>query len=520
MNGKKILNFLILLSGIILLASCAKDKGNYDYKTLNPVTIDIENVAISYGLERFDILEISPKVMYKGEKVDPVKSQFSELKFSWEMYPAAGVQGITERYILSDSIALKAEMSQRELSWEVLFTVTNTTTGIKAFSKFDVKITPSLAEGWMVLYERDGKTDVGLIANNEISKAQLKKEKLFLDIYSASNGTPLPGTPGSLIFSSANLSAKRLYVQSSQEIAMVVSGTFQKVFDYNQSLFWSKPASTAPILIKATEGRKEFLINNNKVHMIDYTALVQGERAFGDALGGTYGTLAPWMSTSTLGAPFDAIFYDQTNKKFMKLITRGSEIVPISTTQAVTAPFDVNNVGMELLMGDMGWNNLEYLVMKDNANKHWLLTANFRGGEIPNIGKAKYDMSICPEVANINSVTAGYLGEIFYYSANNHLYQFKYLQNTVGQLWTAPAGETITNIALQKYYYTNHAPGIPFDPKNPCKVLYIATYNESKKVGTVYQVEVNQTEGSLVPGTQKEYTGFGKIKAMAWKPLI
>ncbi|MNL13234.1 hypothetical protein D3C87_1341370 [compost metagenome] len=360
---------------------------------------------------------------------------------------------------------------------------------------------------------------MGLIANNEISKAQLKKEKLFLDIYSASNGAPLPGTPGSLIFSSANPSAKRLYIQSSQEIAMVNLSNFQKVFDYNESLFWTKPATTAPTLIRATEARKEFLMNNNKLHIIDYTLLVQGQRAFGDALTGTYGTLAPWMSTSTLGTPFDAIFYDQTNKKFLKIVARGTEIVPITTAQAPTAAFDVNNVGMELLMGDMGWNNWEYMVMKDNAGKYWMLSANFRGGEIPNIGRGKYDMSVCPEVASINSVTAGYLGEIFYYSANNHLYQFKYVQGVAEKLWDAPNGETITNIALQKYYYTNHAPGIPFDPKNPCKILYIATYNEAKKVGTVYQVEVNQTNGSIVPGTQKEYTGFGKIKAMAWKPL-
>jgi len=518
MNGKKILNFLSLLIGIVFLTSCAKDKGNYEYKTLDEVTIDVEGVATSYSLLRFDTLRIQPKVTYKGELVDPAKPQFPELQFSWEMYPSQTYRDVVERHALASTAMLKAAMSQRELSWELLFTVTNTNTGVKTFSKFAVAITPALAEGWMVLYERNGNTDVGIIANNEISKAQTV-EKLFMDVYSASNGGPLKGTPGSLILSSANLAARRIYVQSSEEVAMVGLNTFAKVYDFNQGIFWAKPSVATPSLVRATEARKEFLVNNNRVHSIDYTVIVQGERAFSDAFGGTYGTLAPWMSTSTIGTTFDAIFYDQTNKKFMKIATRGSELIPIATAQLPTAPFDVNNVGMELLMGDMGWNNYEYIVMKDNANKHWLMSVNFRAGESNAIGRAKYDMSVCPEVANINSVTAGYLGEIFYYGANNHLYQFKYTQNTAEQLWQAPAGEVITNIALQKYYYTNRAQGVLFDPKNLCKILYIATYNETTKIGTVYQIGVNQTNGSIITGTEKKYTGFGKIKAMAWKPL-
>ncbi len=61
--------------------------------------------------------------------------------------------------------------------------------------------------------------------------------------------------------------------------------------------------------------------------------------------------------------------------------------------------------------------------------------------------------------------------------------------------------------------------GMP--PKeNFCKILYVATYNEGTKIGSVYQMEVNVTNGAIVPGTEKKYTGFGKVKAMAWKPGI
>jgi hypothetical protein len=513
----KFLTALILSLGMVV--SCSKDKGNYDYKILDPVAVNVTGIAPAYSMLRFEYLDIKPVVTYKGEVVNPDKPQFPELNFTWEMYPAQVNKDVIDRHEIGKTLQLHHQMTEQELSWEVLFTVTNTNTGVKTFTKFNAVITPALAEGWMVLYEKNGNTDIGLITNNEISKAATT-EKLFLDIYSASNGKAIEGTPGSLIFSVANLGTlMRLYIQTSKDAVSVVPTTFQKIVSFDNDLFWTTPAVKAPTLVKATESRKEFMINNNKLHVINYVIIAPGSRAFGDALGGTYGTLAPWLATST-SPVFDAILYDQTNKKFMKVISNGSEVIPLATAQSAMAPFDVNNVGLEFLMADNGWNNWEYFVMKDAANKYYMLSANFKEGETALIGKGKYDMSNCPEIASINSITAGFYGEIFYYSAKNHLYQFKYTPGVTDLLWTAPEDEVITNIALQKHYNTNRAAGVLLDPKNLCKILYVATYNNTTKIGTVYQMEVNVSSGAIIPGTEKKYTGFGKIKAMAWKALI
>ncbi|WP_443937765.1 PKD-like family lipoprotein [Pedobacter sp. MW01-1-1] len=513
------LNFkylLVILSIITTALSCSKDKGNYDYTALDAVTIDISNIPNSYSLLRFENLDITPTVTYKGQKVDPTKPQFDELSYTWEMYPSQAYKEVIDRSVLSNDFHLNTAISQRELTWELLFTVTNKNTGVKAFAKFNVIVTPSLSEGWMVLYERNGNSDVGLIVNDEISKAATK-EKLFLDIYSASNGKELEGTPGSIIYSKSNFpTAVSIFIQTSKNIANVNSSTFQAVSTAAKGIFWTPPATISPAFVTASEGRKDLLMNNNKLHTIDYTIIAPGDRSFGDAIGGTYGKLAPWMPSSTSTA-FDAIVYDQTNQNFKKVINRGAEIIPLATVQSTTAPFDVRNVGLEFVMSDIGWNNWEHMVMKNSAGKYFLLTANFREGETAVIGKGKYDMSNCPEVSAINSITAGVYGEIFYYSANNHLYQFKYTPNTTDLLWTAPENEKITAISLQKYMNTNRAAGVLYDPKNLCKILYIATYNEATQMGTVYQMGVNQTSGAILAGTEKKYTGFGKVKAMAWK---
>ncbi len=523
MKTHKLRLFPILLLLMAIVISCAKDKGNYDYTILDPVDINGAALPQTYASTRFtDYLDINPTVTFKGEVVNTTKSQFPELSFTWEMYILSGNK-TTEKYTLANTQNLHHLMIQPEGTYQVVFTVTNTNTGVKSFAKFTASITPSLSEGWMVLYEKNGNSDVGVITNTEISKA-VTTEKLFLDVYSASNGVPIQGSPGNIIFAkSANptlsvTGIQTLYILSNKEIVNVAFGTFQKIGDPTYGIFFNKPAVIAPSFISSTDGRKDIIINNNKLHRVDYTQSGSGTPQFGDALAGNYGTLAQWLPSAVSTTAFEAIVYDQTNKKFLKLGFRGAEVLPFNLVQTSTA-FDVNNVGLTFVMADMGINNWEYIVMKDAANKHFMLAANFREGETALIGKAKYDMSNCPEVTAINSVTTGYYGEVFYYSANNHLYQYKYSAgNTTDLLWTAPAGETITKIALQKYNSNiNHAVGTPFDPKNLCKILYVATYNEATKVGTVYQMEVNVTNGAIIAGTQKSYTGFGKIKDMAWK---
>ena len=116
----------------------------------------------------------------------------------------------------------------------------------------------------------------------------------------------------------------------------------------------------------------------------------------------------------------------------------------------------------------------------------------------------------------ITSVTAGYKGEIFYYAAGNGVYLYDYkVSNASGDpVWEAPDGETVTCVRLQKYQGTGLMVKVPV---NDCEILYIATYNESTGNGTVYQLKVNPSSGVVDKSSQKEFSGFGKIKDMGWK---
>jgi hypothetical protein len=497
----------------LVLFSCYEDKGNYDYHQLDAVVIDTTGLGIqgSYSISRFDTLSIKPKVYYNGELVNTENPQFPELAFSWTMYQQGYDYPVYDGDTLSTRIEFEEQITQAEINWELLFTVLNTHTRVKEFMKFSVKVNASLSEGWMVLYERDGATDVGLIVSKEIAPNVLN-ERVLLDIYSASNAGALEGQPVNLVYSMP-VQPYEVFVVSDRDVARVSPITFVATARFHDGLFWSTPPTARPSFFSAFSTRCELLLNDNKIHIVSYMTMGSNRtNAFlGDPCIGSYGTLAGWAATS-ISSSYEGVFYDQTNKRFVYIPSSGSEVTRFPAQHSLAA-FDCDNVGKTFVLADFGRNRYEYVVTKDEANHYYLLLANFTGDR-DKVGVGEFLMDECPDIANISSVTAGYKGEIFYYAAGARVYLYDYrLTNTARSVWTAPAGETVTSITLQKYYY-GEASNLPV---NDCEIIYIATYNESTRNGTVYQLPVNPSNGEMDTSQQKAYTGFGKVKTMGWK---
>ena len=492
----------------IMMYACYEDKGNYDYLKLPETRIDVAGIQESYSISRFDNLSIRPKVYYKGELVNADNPQFPELKFIWTAYQAGYDYPVVDGDTLAKQINLNLDVSLSEITWTFLFTVYNATTDVKEFAKFSVKVNASLSEGWMVLYERDGTTDVGLIVNEAIAPA-VQRDRAVLDIYSASN-TPMLGKPVAIQHAISG-TPYEVFVVSDQDMSRVSPLTFQTTATY-EDLFWAAPTVRRLQFFSAFSTRRELLLNDNKIHIVSFMTMGSNRTSvfLSDPFLGSYGTLAPWAATS-IASNYEGAFYDQTKKAFVFIASYGTEVTSFPD-QSTEMAFDCNNVGKEFIMSDYGRNRYEYVVTKDNSNKYYLLLANFIGDR-DRIGVGQYPMDICPDISKLTAVAAGYKGEIFYYSTDNKVYQFDYMGNTVSDRWSAPAGETITAVVLQKFYYGE----LSNRPINDCEVIYIATYNESTKNGTVYQLWVDPSSGAIKKETEKSYTGFGKVKTMAWK---
>jgi hypothetical protein len=503
-----------VLCGLLLFAACHEDKGNYTYVAVDEITIDTTGTGIlpGYSLYRYDTLRIAPVVYLNGQRAgagDP-------LDYHWSIYKATTGGTAYPLDTLGAGAALDTIIPQPAGLWVVLFTVTQRETGIKAFMKTTLQIDEALSDGWMVLYEKEGDTDVGLIVNDRVKK-NVTRERLFLDIYSASNGQRLSGKPVSILHSIAPLSSAEVLLASERDLVAVDKNTFG-IYSPVEKLFWSAPRVRAFSYLGGNSTRREVVLNDNRIHYVNYMSSgVYRMNAFGVACSGDYGQLAPWMS-SYYSASFEAVVYDQTYQRFLCVQANG--VVVEAFDSADKTAFDVNDVQMEMLFSDFGRLNYEYSLMRDGS-AHALLVSNFSGLTTrisEKIAIAKYDMSHCPGIAGVTSIAPGGLGEILYYASGPDVYLFKYNvtgSDQVTSAWTAPAGETVTCVRLQKFYYPQFSlAGILI---NNNAVIYIATWNEATQTGTVYQLTANPSNGTLDEASQARYTGFGKVKDMSWK---
>ncbi|MDR0766094.1 MAG: hypothetical protein LBF09_04040 [Odoribacteraceae bacterium] len=508
-----------LAIALIAAAACRDDKGNYDYVTLDVVTIDTAGTGIlpAYAIYRYDSLRLAPVVAVNGTRVETDPALEEILDYHWTIYSAVTSAGIAS-YIdtIGTRAALDTVITRPAGLWTILFTVTHRPTGIKTFARFPVQVDEIISDGWMVLYEKEGDTDAGLIVNDRVKKGVVR-ERLFLDLYSASNeGQRLAGPPVNILHSVAPLVTGEVLVASARDLVGVDKNSFSVTYPL-EKLFWTPPVTRHVTYLGGNNTRREIVINNNQIHYANYmSAGTSRVNALGAACTGNHGQLAPWLS-SYYSASFEAIAYDQTNRRFLQVAANGVTVDTLNSSDKTA--FDVNNTGMEMVLSDFGRSNYEYTIARD-ANSHALLVSNFSTATATTarVAIAKHDMSDCPGISAVTSLAPGGLGEFIYYSAGDKLYLFKYNVTGADRLataWTAPAGDVITCVRLQRTYYPAFAAaGILI---NNYSVIYIATWNDATDTGTVHQILVDPSNGAVDPATARVYTGFGRVKDMSWK---
>jgi hypothetical protein len=518
MKQKYIVLFQILGISLLMLTthSCYNDLGNYKYDVLDEIAIDTSNLGIKpeYAVYRYDELTIAPRIYFNGTLVDPgnAASYQDKLDFTWSIFQAHVGAPVYSRDTLSHDPVLSTIITKSSGTWIVLLTVKQRETEVEAYLRFRLQVDEIISDGWMVLYERDKNSDVGLIVDDYI-KSGVVKERLFIDLYSASNGKPLDGLPKTIIHSIGPIASREILIASASNLVAVDYNSFEATYTFND-LFWNAPQNQNVTYVGANYMRREIVLNDNRIHSVNFmTSGSYRSNYFGEQALGNYGRLAEWAA-SYYASTYDAVVYDRDNKRFKCVLNGGSEVTAFQNQNTESA-FDVNNVGMDFVASDWGRNYMEYSIMQE-GNTCALLVSDFYRGAVNNLGIQKYDMSNSPGVSSISSMAAATDGEYIYYSANDALYLYKYNTNTTAEkVWTASSGEEITCVRIQKFYYPQFEQiGLPI---NRGKVLYVATWNESTQNGKVYEYTIDPSSGAINQNSERVRNGFGKVKDMSWK---
>nr|WP_121272115.1 PKD-like family lipoprotein [Pedobacter schmidteae] len=518
---KKVNYIVWLFLGICLFCtSCYKDKGNYEYTPLDKVVIDTahKNILSSYAIYRYDELVISPKIFFNQEEITSPAQVSGKLAFTWAIYQGAAGGQVYSRDTLSNELTLRKSISKPAGRWIVILTVKNLITKVEEYMKFNVQVDEQLSDGWMLLYEKNGNTDVGLIVDDWTKKGVVQT-RTFADMVRTSNGQPLSGEPRALLHSSSTLATAEVLIASARDFVAVEKSSFL-IFYPIEKLFWSFQPGGEIKSVSANNGRKEVVVYNNKVHAANYNASGNSRvNFFGSGYNGNYGDLAQWSATA-FGTGFEAVVYDKTNKKFLNTPAGGTSVQSF-VAQIPAAPFDVNNVGLDAEAFDWGRGNgtpavgYEYSVMK-NSTDRFLLVSNFTNAVASQIAIGKYPVTGIPITTPVRTLASAFGGNYTLMGTEKTVYRHQYQQNAnVVAEWDAPANEEVTCVRLQKFYY-NAAVTALLLPR-PNTVVYIATWNTGTNVGKVYAYTIDATNGAINKSTERVYTGFGKIKDMTYK---
>ena len=164
--------------------SCYEDKGNYDYTTINEVTIEFDRSTYSVvALE--DNLVITPKITTTEGSED-------DLSYVWAV---SKIYGTNEKDIAVDTIA-----RTRNLDWPVTldngrhilyFRVDNDRTGVSYYHSADVIVATRYSRGFYVLKETSGNSDLDLFI---VEPADGTVTPLP-DVITTLHGGPIPGRP-------------------------------------------------------------------------------------------------------------------------------------------------------------------------------------------------------------------------------------------------------------------------------------------------------------------------------------
>lgn len=515
-------NIALALCGAGLLSACYDDKGNYDYTDLAEVRIDTTGCGIqeSYVVSRYDQLSVSPKVYYNGKEV--TDGSDAPLTYLWTIYPSATGLGVT---YFTDTLAttreLSTEMTTVAGSYNLRLTVTNTENNIKYYFSVPCAIEGNMpTAGWLVLYEpaeQPGSSDFGIIFN-PYSKlgATADTDKSYWNLYKSTNGGHVDGSPQRILRDVVALSTgdDPVICVTDKDVVESNNESFEKISTL-EDLFFEYPGVSAPTYfgVGGVGMRGELLINDNSLYTLSYSGMTR-TNYFGTPRSGDYGELAPWAS-EVRSPYYDAVVYDQKAGCFLCVNRSSTTLVPFASQDPLAA-FDVNNVGMKLLMGDWGRNYTDLLLMQKD-NQYYLAIANFQlMYSATTIGQGLYDITASPGIAQATSMAAAYNGEYVLYGSGNHVYNLSYNKSAVAtEAWTTPSGdEEVTCVRLNKYYYQAFfARG--FLP-NANRVVHIATWNEKTQEGKVYEYIIDAASGEI-SGTPYIYTVPGKVKDMSWR---
>jgi len=480
-----------LIGVCLFLASCAKDKGNYEYRPKEQITVTgIENAYTK--ISEADRIVLNPTVSSSDPNAD--------FDYLWGIYET-NVQGSAP---VLDTLAktknLDYLVKKPAKGWVLVFRVTNKHSGYSTYFTSNINVVTQFTRGWYVAKDDGTKADLDLF----LTPTTISPEGKIENIYSTVNGRSLDGKASLLTFFSTYKSTvtgtlgntRTLFLTTDKDISAVNINTLKEIRGFN-TLFFQAPTTKAPQAVFLGSSAN-YILNDGKCHSL--YSMIANTGVFGigkikDDLNSPY-----YLSQYFLTSPYsDPVFFDQTSSSFLIGNATGSVMTAVSDISTTT--------------------------MTAKKNNKTLLYMGYKSGPLPVLGYAVFQDKTNPDLKilsqlnpsttafNIVNDTLSRSDKLFnatrymlldgdenlmYFVSGNEVYS-RNLSNRFEQLqYVAPAGEEITFIRHRKY------------PEAGFNYNYIMIGTKS---GSDYKVRMfNKTSGNLDPQPAFILEGKGIVR--------
>ncbi|MEH6659613.1 PKD-like family lipoprotein [Leeuwenhoekiella marinoflava] len=471
----------------VLYYSCVEDNDNvYDNSNFNSVNVIVDTTEVPSSVLQFDTLYINP-VISQSQQTDE-----SNLTYEWTVRT-------DEQFINAPIDTVVTTIStDRNLAYEVTLTtgdkkfalrVTDENTGVTSVGYFYVNVQNQFSEGWLVLEEKDGQGDLSII---------LPDGATFRDIYSSINPeAPLEIPLRQLVVTNFSYGVDEITILSENSGIQLDYSELLKLFNL-EDLFWNLPSVLDPEYHVWHGASNGWIINGGQIHL-QVRGGFPGDKKYGSAMAFPNGVgndyyAAPFVAQGT--SPYPAVVYDNQGQYFTYLADGLSPLLKNFPPAPAGAPFDMNNVGLEMVYMETG--NEQYLinaVLKAESEEYYML--QFRA----NLSEPAQTYKMMTSATDISSNTVFKNSKTLdrmYYSVGNQIYLYDIPSGLiVGSPFSLPNGETITHLEINAT-----APS----------VLMVATWNGDE--GHVYKLNMAGTGAlSLI----ESFSGFGEIIDMDYK---
>lgn len=261
-NKLWILGVLALLG----ITSCYDDKGNYSYRDLESVLpIEIKGLPNDTTFMLFSDVELVPEIEGMENEAD--------FQFTWYTYQLYVSGFVPQRDTLATTKNLSFKMEYPAGNqYQLIFEAKEKKTGIFVQKKMRMSVTSEYSEGWFILEDENGRTDMDFIRVDGTVQENLLTEVL---------GERMPGEAVKLVYMSNKYtdeevaedgsitileSQRALHILTTQDMKTLNPGNLSVFKNFDEE-FYNVPKTAAPQNMDASGGDM-LLINAGQLHSL------------------------------------------------------------------------------------------------------------------------------------------------------------------------------------------------------------------------------------------------------------